>query len=640
MKLSKADKYILYSILLIATVLRLWNLPNIPFTYDEFSALFLIRFDNFHNLIAYGGITDGHSVGVHFFLYYWTKIVGFSEAWVKVPFILMGIASVYFIFRVAWDWFGRSTAFLAASAMAFMQFPIMYSQIASSFGSGLFFTLFMVFFWSRMLFQSEKKYWWNFAGFVFGAGLCAYNHHFSLLMVLIVGISGLFFVRGKFLLRYLLAALLIIILYLPCLEIFLFQLSLGGGDPSINMPTLAFFKEYMRYLFHFSWPLYIGSLLILHVGYIRGAVFRKHKWNKFFTLVLIWAVLPSLIGYVYSITVVSVLQFSVLIFSFPFLLLFLFAFFSLENRKLTNILVLVFSSGLILTLIFQRQHYKMFYNSPFQQGFAQVEEFAEDHSDDSTLVVYTMREEIAEYYKGKYNLYNNQYFINYDSLNDIRALTEELQKDKYEYALLISIDPVLFMQVSAIYPNMLESEFYDQGSYFAFSKNGYSENHYYKSELNFEKEEYDAWVFDRAFVQYDSARSDSYFLVDSTAEFGPSLVLPFDSILQSGMDYPEACAFVWLPDSNVRADLVLSIERDASIVYSRTFEISLNTCPLRKWSPVSAALFMPDVYENIDHTFMKVYIWNKGGNFRVQKMTLGFRKGNPDLYWILKGRQN
>lgn len=641
MKLSKADKYILYAILLIAALLRLWNLSNIPFTYDEFSALFRTRFDNFHDLIAYGARIDGHPVGIQVFLYYWTKIFGFSEAWVKLPFIVAGIASVYLIFRIAWDWFGRSTAFLAAAAMAFMQFPIIYSQIARPYGSGLFFVLLMTFYWSKLVFQPETRYWRNFIGFVLGAALCAYNHHFSLLMAAIVGISGLFFVRGKFLLRYLLAGLSIILLYLPHVEIFFHQLSMGGVEQWLNKPTPAFFKDYMRYLFHFSWPLYVGSLLILHVGYIRGAVFRKHKWNKYFTLVLIWAALPAIIGYVYSIKVAAVLQFSVLIFSFPFLLLFLFAFFRLENRKLTNILVIVFSLGLILTLIFQRQHYKMFYNSPFEQGFVQVKEFAEDHSDDSTLVIYTMREEIAEYYRDKYDLFQPQKYINYDSLNNMRILTEELLKDKYSFVLLISRDPVLYRQISTIYPKLIESYNYDQGSFFAFSKGEalMDENYYFSSEIDFQKEQYETWNVNTSDIQYDTISREKYFQMKPNEEFGLSLILPFDSLLQSKMDYPETTAWVYLPDSVGNANLSMTIEKDTSMIFFRSFPINSETVPIGVWIPVSGALFMPDIAGDFEESTMKVYIWNQGSQIRIKSMSVGIRDGNNDLYWIVKGRQ-
>jgi len=641
MKLTRTDRILLIIIIAVGAILRLWNLPNVPFTYDEFSALFRTQFDSFSDLITYGARIDGHPVGIQVFLYYWTQIFGFSEAWVKLPFILAGLASVYLIFRISWNWFGRSTAFLSASAMAFMQFPLIYSQISRPYSSGLFFVLLMVFFWSRLLFDKEKEYWRSFAGFVLGAALCTYNHYFSALMVVIVGMSGLFFVRGKFMWRYLLASALIMILYIPHFEIFLHQISLGGVEQWLAKPTPAFFKDYMRYIFHFSWPLYVGSLLLLHVGYIRGAVLRKHKWNKYFTLVIVWAVLPALIGYLYSIKVAAVLQFSVLIFSFPFLLMFLFGFFQLQKIRLTNILVIVFSLGLIITLIFERQHYKMFYNSHLEQGFAEVKNMEAQYDPAKTLVVYTVREEIAEYYSDEYKISGDQKFINYDSLQNIKVLTAELMSGKYDYVCLISPDPVLYRQISTLFPLVIKSRHLDQGGFYVFSKEESEESpdYYYSSDLLFNKDLNQNWNINTDCIITDTLTGEEYFQMHPGLEYGLSLVLPFDSILKSRMDYPEATAWVYLPDSLGEANLTMTIERDTSMIMFRAFPINTETVPVKQWVPVSGALFLPDNNADLDNTIMKVYIWNNGSSVRIKSMHVDFREGNKVLYWIVKGRQ-
>ena len=104
----RLDGILLGGILLVAAVLRLWRLGQVPFMHDEFSALFRLKFDNFHDLIQYGVKEgDSHPAGVQVFLYYWTKLVGWNELWVKLPFALMGIASVYLIYLIGRQWFNR-----------------------------------------------------------------------------------------------------------------------------------------------------------------------------------------------------------------------------------------------------------------------------------------------------------------------------------------------------------------------------------------------------------------------------------------------------------------------------------------------------------------------------------------------------
>ena len=79
-------------IVIVGSVLRFYNFSELPYSFDEFSALFRTRFDNFRDLIYFGvKTTDTHPAGVQVFMYYWVKIFGESEMIVKFPFILFGI---------------------------------------------------------------------------------------------------------------------------------------------------------------------------------------------------------------------------------------------------------------------------------------------------------------------------------------------------------------------------------------------------------------------------------------------------------------------------------------------------------------------------------------------------------------------
>ena len=105
------------------------------------------------------------------------------------------------------------------------------------------------------------------------------------------------------------------------------------------------------------------------------------------------------------------------------------------------------------------------------------------------------------------------------------------------------------------------------------------------------------------------------------------------------MDYPEATAWVYLPDSLGEANLTMTIERDTSMIMFRAFPINTETVPVKQWVPVSGALFLPDNNADLDNTIMKVYIWNNGSSVRIKSMHVDFREGNKVLYWIVKGRQ-
>ncbi len=84
--------------------------------HDEFSALFRTQYDSFCDLVRLGVVqNDSHPAGVQVFLYYWVKLVGFNAFWIKLPFVLMGSASIYFIYRIAKQWFGSLSALLSAA---------------------------------------------------------------------------------------------------------------------------------------------------------------------------------------------------------------------------------------------------------------------------------------------------------------------------------------------------------------------------------------------------------------------------------------------------------------------------------------------------------------------------------------------
>ena len=68
--LSRYDKVILLIIIVVSAVLRLWQLHNVPFMHDEFSALSRTCYDNFHDLIREGVmLNDSHPAGTQVLVY-------------------------------------------------------------------------------------------------------------------------------------------------------------------------------------------------------------------------------------------------------------------------------------------------------------------------------------------------------------------------------------------------------------------------------------------------------------------------------------------------------------------------------------------------------------------------------------------
>jgi len=209
------DPLLIFLIILAGAVLRFYDYGSIPFTHDEFSAIFRTHFSSFHDLIAKGVVVDTHPAGVQVFLYYWVKIFGISEPLVKLPFTIFSLFSVYLIYSIGRRWFSPTTGLLAASFLSFLQYPVMYGQIARPYASGLFLVLLMVYFWTRLMLEPGKRYYLNLAGYILSSALCAYNHHFSLLFCGIAGLTGVFIIGKPRRVSFVLSWFVIFLLYIP-----------------------------------------------------------------------------------------------------------------------------------------------------------------------------------------------------------------------------------------------------------------------------------------------------------------------------------------------------------------------------------------------------------------------------------------
>ena len=103
-----SNKAAIYLILIVAIALRFYDYFSIPFTHDEFSALFRLSFPDFNTLIEKGVKVDGHPAGVHVFLYYWTLFFGKAEWVVKLPFTICGVVSIYVLYLIAQKWYNET----------------------------------------------------------------------------------------------------------------------------------------------------------------------------------------------------------------------------------------------------------------------------------------------------------------------------------------------------------------------------------------------------------------------------------------------------------------------------------------------------------------------------------------------------
>ena len=380
------EQLILAFIIVVGVGLRLYHLGDMPFMHDEFSALFRTRFDSFSEVINIGvKIGDTHPAGVQVFLWWYVHLVGENELLLKLPFLIMGVLSIPLTYNIGKEWFNKNVGLISAVFIATSQYSLTYSVIIRPYISGLFFSLAMVYFWTSI--YKGKTSFKNYLGYVLFSVLCAYNHHFSLLFAFLVGVTGLFLLDKKVLVKYVVAGIIIFLAYLPNIPILLFQLNKGGLDGWLSKPSMLFPLSYIQYVFHFS---ILNYLLVLFVVFIALLYNWKARMSVFYKISLIWFSFPLVVGMYYSIFVNPVIQYSMLIFTFPFLL---FSIFGLFPEKISKRVVVVIIVSLMISSIYSlitvREHYRVLYQTRHLQFLHDIDDLSQKQEATILIVNHT-----------------------------------------------------------------------------------------------------------------------------------------------------------------------------------------------------------------------------------------------------------
>ncbi len=538
-------------------------------------------------------------------------------------------------------WTNETVGLISAAMVASLQYTVIYSQIARPYSSGLFLVLLMVFFWSKMMKTPEKRFYLNSFLFIISAVLCAYNHHFSLLVAAVAGISGLFLIGRKYLVRYLVSCALICILYLPHLEILFAQMKMKGNEGWLGTLRYDFILNYFRYVFQYSIVSYFLVLLIIIYGFLKK---EKHPgYLKTFLMFLAWFCVPFITGFVYSRLVNNVMQFSVLIFSFPFLLFLLFGHFKALKPTVNLILVALILAVNIFSLVYVRKHYSVFYNSQYVHILTDKDEAGRLYGDMPSII--DSDRNISNYYIGKMGLDSN--FTWFEQLagagNLADFLYEQSQQSDYLYFGCLSSNPAVTVPaIREYYPFIKTQHNYSGGTTYVFSKtSGVDEDRVEYWSFSDDLKEHWTAVKPAQFIDTAGFSCNDSYLVDSTMEWSPVFSRVLDETFMPGSHgFIDISVRVSLPDTLREVILVASLERDKEFIHWGGSKFDLFLDPVEEkglWKPVYYSINLANVHAGLDGALLKVYVWNKGrAVFLMDDFLVRFRKGNPVVYGLVE----
>ncbi|MDD4150467.1 MAG: glycosyltransferase family 39 protein [Bacteroidales bacterium] len=627
-----SNEITLILILVVATALRFYNFTEIPFTHDEFSALFRTYFSDFGDLIAYGVKVDGHPAGVQVFLYYWTKCFGEAEWVVKLPFMISGILAVFMIYKIGKLWYNETVGLISAAFLASLQYSVMYSQIARPYGSGIFLILAMVWFWSLIV-KNEGNLIRNLILYVIFASLSTYNHYFSFLFAVIVAITGFFVIEKKLLLKYLIANICIAVLYIPHINIFIAHLRMGGVEGWLSKPDSSFFGNYLAYIFHFS---YFSLGLIIALIVLGIALYEKKTFSfKKLIIFLTWFLLPMLIGYFYSVYGNAVLQYSVLIFSFPFLFFIFFGHLKNMNKYTNLIIVFCILSVNIITLIYGRNHYEIFYESSYKKIITDYVEFKDLHPDSPGII--ESNQKITNYYLKHLNIDKDFIFIDKESSRSelVKLISGLTKNNDYLYLGCTShIDPITVPLIMDSFSKIEMKNNYFAGTTYLFSKNGNMQLDII-TEIDFSDIKAPNWDgIDANHIITDNQNNSLYSIKDYM-EWSPSYSINFDELNISKYDFIDISLKAVSEESFNDVFLIASFDSNEKNIYytASDFADFKATKTENNHTNIHLSLKLSDINLNYDNIIIKIYVWNKGKKyFQIDDFKIAIRAGNPIVY--------
>jgi len=599
-------QWFLVGIIILAISLRFWGCWDFDYSHDELSALTRMQYPSWKDFYHYGIEVDGHPAGVHLFLKLLYSIFGDSPFFIRFPFVVFSVLSVYQIYKTGKEWFSESAGLISATFLATIQYAIYHGVTARPYSPGLLLSLLLLRVWTS-IFIAERKEWKLFFAYGILLSLLGYTHYFGLLFGILISLVGFFWLKKDNLLKFIISGVIAVVLYLPHLNIFIYQLNIGGLA-WLNKPDSTFFWEYLMYVFNHS-NLFLGVIFFGTCFYLKKAFieFTSFNFKKRITLLVLFFS-HLLIGYLYSIFISPVLQYSVLIFSFPCLVLFVFSFWS-EKEKYVLPVIGIAVLG-VTSLVYERDHFNWFSVNP-------TKKFFELCRDEKSLNIGRHEVEVSEFYKERFGSEFEYYSLDRDctSIMDLHTLLQSSNYDK------VVLGDVYDREVGLVYQYYPNPVYINQG-------NGYEHFIFSKENKGFEKLYYSKVDLLTELNMNSGVRLD--------ATYSLNIKLSQDSLIRKSHDIIDIFIELEL-DSNHEAILVTEAKRGEKQIKWMGAN-SKNQMPLNKKRVCLLNSYsIPWDLDTLSGINLHSYIWNPSKkSFKIIKYGYGIRMGNKNKYSAFK----
>lgn len=349
-------------ILVIAFILRVIKIDQ-SLWLDESINVLAAKELPFWEFVSKYPVGDFHPPLYFGLLWIWGRVFGFSELSVRMPSIILGVATVYITYLLGKKFFTQKTGVIAAILMATAPLHVYYSQEARMYSLAAFSVALSFFALSKML--DSRKF---IAFYGLSLGLVLYSDYLPYLVLPIQLIYVLFFERKK-VKDFLIGFVIGLVTVFPWLFIFPEQLINGrqtavnvpnwakvvGGSNFSNLALVAVKGALGRISFEDKtiYTLISGFILSIFGGVVLNG-FRKLK--KELILLSLWLVFPVLVAFLISFFI-PVLAYFRMVFILPALYL-------LISWGIVNLPKKLFSTVALILLLINFLSLFIFYTNP------------------------------------------------------------------------------------------------------------------------------------------------------------------------------------------------------------------------------------------------------------------------------------
>jgi hypothetical protein len=314
---------------------------------DELSGWVRTQFSDWNSFWHFGvKAGDMHPVFYQAFLWVWVRIFGDSEWALRSTSIFFYLLNSWMIYQICRRFFSKQIGLAVVALYVGLTFTIIHTVFARPYNSGTFFLLLAV--WSIFeIERREKSFSFWFVGLSIGFLGAMLSHYYAFIAASIIGLCALFYVSKPNIKVILICGIASILAFLPHWPITAFQLN-QGGLRWLSPPKWNWLFDFGYQFFNFSWILFAFFVGIIVYSFLKAEHF-KSKEERFVLRVFL---LTYLLGHLISVFYTPVLRELVMLYSLPFLFIYLFRGFHFYSGKAFNWALLIFPILIGLQSIF------------------------------------------------------------------------------------------------------------------------------------------------------------------------------------------------------------------------------------------------------------------------------------------------